>query len=303
MSQVKIIKPYVRELRSEHKNSLLGNLLQIGKTRAPGARAFVTIKSDGYGNYLTGMDENARKFQAMDPEVAKDLKEQAKAKRIRLEAALGVDLGPRSDYWKDVLPYSLQDEDNVFDLSDPEKELTFSWLSEINTLISPSLEEIQSSKNYTAEFYIYSPQELVEKDFSKKKRVNEAVKKLDVLGEAELRRIQYMLNLNVPNSSPYSEVYNTVDEYLREPKQYGATDPIENFNKVCSYDAETLNIKYLTKQLIEFRLLKQVGDAILEGNNTIAKSVQDFEIQMKEPEFYYTWEKKLEEKLNIVNVL
>lgn len=303
MSKVKIIKPYLRELRAEHKNSLVGNLNAIGKTRAPGARSFITIKSDGFGNYLTGLDENARKFLTLDPEVAAEVKEQIKAKRLRLEAALGVDLGPKSEYWEKIPPYAMLDEDNIFDLSDPSQEVTLAWLGEIKSLISPSLEEIKSTKNYGAEFYIYSPEELIEKDFSKKKRVNEAVQTLDKLGELELRRVQYLLNLNVPNSSPYSEVYNTVDEYLREPKQYGASDPIDNFNKVVSYDSETLNIKFLTKQLIESRLLKQIGDSIMEGNNVIAKSVQDFEIQLKEPEFYYTWEKKLEEKLNFTGAL
>lgn len=303
MSNIKVIRPYMKVLREEHRRSLQGTLNAEGKTKVPGAREFITPKTDGFGNVLTGMDENAKKFQAMPKDMADELREHAKAKRLRLEAALGVDLSPNSKYWKEIPPYTFLDEDNVFDMSDPEQELAFSWLSEISTMISPSKEEIRSGKRDTCLYYVYSPTEEVEKDFSKKKRVNEAKIKLGQLAETEIRRVQYLMNLNMPASATYSEIYNVIDEYLGEPKTTSKSDPIENFNRILAYDAETLNVKYLVKQLLEFRLVKQVGDSISEGNNTIAKSVQDFEIQLKEPEFFYNWTKKLEEKLNLVKVL
>lgn len=305
---IKIIKPYLKKSKEEHSRSLVGNLYAIGKSKAPGARTFLTPKSDGQGRFLTGLDENSRKLEVLPPDIKQEMKEKIREKRIRLEAALGVDLSATSNYWRSLDPYVLKDEDNVFDLSDPEKEVTFTWLCEITSLIAGSLEEVKSGKlkektGFDPEFYIFSPTENVEKEFNRKKRINESVKKLDVLGESELRRIQYLLNLNIPNSSPFSEVYSLVDEFLRTPKSYAKADPVDDFERVLSYSSESLNIKYLVKKLIELRLVKQVGDGIVEGNNTIAKSIVDFESLLQDPEIYYTWEKKLEQKLNIVNAI
>jgi hypothetical protein len=220
--------------------------------------------------------------------------------RESLEEATGESLTPDSAFWRDKVevPYELIDGDNIFDLSNPFQAIDYYWLTQLS-IIASNLDDINSGKvNRTKTFYyVYEPDAEVTNEFNRKKLINDAVAILNKLGQTEAKRVAFLLNLKLPDSFTYPETYNELDNFIKTPKTYGSHDPIEEFTKVCSYTPQVMAIKVLVKSLIDDRIIKQRGDSVLEGENVLAKSIQDLENKLAEDqEFFVDMETKMTNK-------
>lgn len=232
------------------------------------------------------------------------------ALRADLEDRLGESLDPESGFWKDKMEndnfYHLKDGDNVFDMGDPLQAIDFHWISQL-PIVAKSLDDIKSGKikdDTVIKFYIFETEVEIENEFNRKKRINDVVSTLNRLSELSLRKVAFILNLKMPAKATYNEIYNQVDEFIKTPKTYGTSDPVEEFVKATALTDESLNIKVLIKQLIDERILKTRGTSVLEGENIIAKSIEDFEIKLSEdPELFLSYEAKVSSKKEYVNGL
>lgn len=304
MKDIRIIKPYKRKPLSE--KTLLGSLIKEGKTRAPGTALGVLPQRDVKGNVITGIDENALRIKLIKDDQAREL-EQTRLRTIReeLEMKLNEPLSATSPYWtaKMQTPFNLRDGDNIFDLSNPEQAVDFYWISQL-PIVAKSLGDIQSGKvdDTDIRYYIYEPEFENENEFNRKKKINEVVATLNKLGEVEIRKVAFILNLKMPERASYQDIYNQLDDFIKTPKTYGSHDPIEEFKKATELTPEVLAIKVLVKQLLEERILRQSGNSIFEGENLIAKSMEDLEIKFAEDqEMYISYEAKSKAKKEYAN--
>jgi len=304
MSNIKIIKPYSK--RPLSINTLAGSLYREGLSRAPLTSLSVFPLTDAQGRIQTGIDENALRVKAIKDDNAREL-EVARIRAIREELELRINetLTPDSQFWTPKMeePYVLKDGDNLFDLDDPYQAIDFYWLIQL-PIIAKSLDDINSGKldPTVVSFYVYETEVESLNEFNRKKEINDVVATLNKLGEVEIKKVAFILNLKMPDKSTYNEVYVAIDNYIREPKAYGKEDPIAEFKKATSYTAEVLAIKVLIKQLLEERILKLKGISVFEGENLIAKSIEDLEIKLAEDqEMFISYEAKTKAKKEYVN--
>jgi len=299
IKEIKIIRPYLR--RPLNERTLDGSLYKEGLTRAPKTTLGVCMMIDSNKKPITGIDENSIKIKSIKDESARAIEfSRVKSLRESLEEATGESLTPDSAFWRDKVevPYELIDGDNIFDLSNPFQAIDYYWLTQLS-IIASNLDDINSGKvNRTKTFYyVYEPDAEVTNEFNRKKLINDAVAILNKLGQTEAKRVAFLLNLKLPDSFTYPETYNELDNFIKTPKTYGSHDPIEEFTKVCSYTPQVMAIKVLVKSLIDDRIIKQRGDSVLEGENVLAKSIQDLENKLAEDqEFFVDMETKMTNK-------
>lgn len=304
MSNIKIIKPYAK--RPLSMQTLAGSLYREGLSRAPMTALSVFPLTDAKGIIQTGIDENALRVKMIKDENARNL-EIARLKELKtsLEFKINEDLDPSSGFWQEKMqePYTLKDGDNVFDLDNPYQAIDFYWLTQL-PIVARSLEDIKSGKAdaTTVLFYVYEAEVESVNDFNRKKEINDVVSILNKLGEVEIKKVAFILNLKMKDRATYNETYVALDNYIREPKAYGKEDPIEEFKRAATYTAETLAIKVLIKQLLEERILKTKGVSVFEGENLVAKSIEDLEIKLAEdPEMFLSYEAKTKAKKEYVD--
>lgn len=306
MSNIRIIKPYKKSYRNEL--SLAATLHKDNRTRIPGTSISITPIQDYNGDVRTGINENAIKIRTIKDKEARDLAYEAtKLKREKLEQALNEDLSPQSPFWVEKIekPFYLKDGDNIFNLDKAEDELEYSWLMEL-PFIAKSLEDIQSGKvdSSTIIWYVHEPDVESNSTFNRKRKINDVVATLNKLGELELRKVAFVLNLKLSKKATYNDIYNTVDEFLHTPKEYGTSDPIEEFIKATSYNAQTLAIKVVVKELLENKFLKMRGNSVYEGDTLLAKSIEDFEMKLTEDlDMFNAYKDKIEVKKAYINEL
>lgn len=304
MSRIKIIKPYTR--RPLSMNTLAGSLYKEGLSRAPMTALTVFPMTDAKGVIQTGLDENSIRIRSIKNEEARNAEiERVKSLRETLELRINEDLSPGSPFWKEKMenPYPLKDGDNVFDLDDANQAIDYYWITQL-PIIAKSLSDIQSGKvDPTAiAYYVYEPDVESTREFNRKKVINDLVVTLNKLDEVEIKKVAFLLNLKLSNKSTYNDYYVALDNFIREPKAYGKEDPIEEFKVATSYTPEVLAVKVLIKQLLEERILKHKGISIFEGENLVAKSEADFEIQLLEdPERLISYEAKVRAKKQFID--
>ena len=264
-----------------------------GLTRIPGTGVFKFPYKELDGTYRTGLDENAAYLQRIqDPEERNIEKERIKALRQRLEKAFGtIDLSPKSNFWNyknstsqddttHVQPVKLFDGDNLFDFSDPFKELTFAWLR-VHPTIASSYQAWERGE-YPADTQFFVADEEIENKiaFNKKKAVNQAIVKFSSMTPEKQKKVARLMGLPVSENTLESEVYNLVDDMLKlsEVKggKFAGQNPIELFNRYADMKENLLNIRDLVKQALTHNIYRtSPGGKIYKGDASIAASEDD----------------------------
>ena len=211
--------------------------------------------------------------------------------RDKLEAALNVDLGPRSQFWNyglstsvddslHVQPVKLLDGDNYFDLSLPLQELAFSWLR-VHPTIASSYQAWERGE-YPADIQYYVADDEIENKvvFKKKQLINKAIIKFDAMTPEKKKKVARLLGLPVSDDSKEEAVYNQVDNLLKQTEfkngKYQGLNPIEVFNRFADMKENLLHIKDLVKQAIAHSVYRvRPNGKVYEGEFEIAKDEDD----------------------------
>jgi len=300
----KVIKPYRKE--PVNSRSLEGSLYREGMNFIPGTTRKFYPRVDSRGVIRTGLDENAMKLRAIeDLEVREQEMERIKRLKTYYESILDESLEPTSTFYDEIKEngFTLEDGDNIFNLENPRDAINFFWLMETD-MIAASMEDIESGKadGSIVRFYVHDGEVESKVAFERKKRINSAIAALDKMTAVKRKKIQKLLGLGLPSDASEEEVYNALDEYLRLPATALDQDPIAAFTKITNYSDETLAIKSLIRELVDYNVVRVKGSIVYEGEFVWAKSIEEFELMLADPkntDVYDAFKDKIKNKMKL----
>jgi len=281
----------ISTLKKEYNNSQLqtmqGGLAQKGMTRIPGTGVFKYPYKELDGQYRTGLNPEAAYIRRIqDPTEREIEKERVAALKLKLEAALNIDLGPRSSFWNSglststddamhVQPVKLLDGDNYFDLDQPLQEVAFSWLR-VHPTIASSYQAWERGE-FPADTQFYVVYDEIENAviFKKKQIINKAIAKFDGMTPEKKRKVARLLGLPVTDNSKEEVVYNLVDNVLKETEfktgKFQGLSTVEVFNRFADMKENLLHIKDLVRQAIQHSIYRvKPNGRVYEGEFEVA---------------------------------
>jgi hypothetical protein len=286
----------ISTLKKEYNNSQLqtmqGGLAQKGMTRIPGTGVFKYPYKELDGQYRTGLNPEAAYIRRIqDPTEREIEKERVAALKMKLEAALNIDLGPRSQFWNSglstssndamhVQPVKLMDGDNYFDLDQPLQEVAFSWLRVHPTIASSYQAWERGEFPADTQFYVVDDEIENAVIFKKKQIINKAIAKFDAMTPEKKRKVARLLGLPVTDNSKEEVVYNLVDNVLKETEfktgKYQGLSTVEVFNRFADMKENLLHIKDLVKQAIQHSIYRvKPNGRVYEGEFEVATDEEE----------------------------
>lgn len=291
MGKVGKISSILKNYRNN--GTLESSLSSKGFSRFPGTKVLIVpCKEKNQIDFRTGLNVESPdmvKLKELDPETYEIEFERITKLRAKLEAELGVDLGPRSPYYKDMynekMPIRasfvhLKDGDNIFNLDDAQQEATYEWLK-VHTLVAKSYEAYQRGEySPTVQFYVNDSNIEEELLYKKKTLINKAVLALDTMTIEKRKKVARLLGLPVTENSKEIFVYNLLDSFIKQSEikngTFKGSDPIKLFNKISNMDERLLNTKDTVEQAIKYSIYRvSQGGRVKEGLVEIAKSKED----------------------------
>lgn len=300
----KVIKPYRRE--PSNSRSLEGSLYREGLNFIPGTSKKFYPRVDSRGVIRTGLDENAMKLRAIeDPEVKEQEMSRIKLLKTYYESILDESLDPTSTFYDEIKEngFTIEDGDNIFNMENPRDAINFFWLLETD-MVARSIDDIETGKvdGSVVRFYVHDGEVESKSAFERKKRINSAIASLDKMTAVKRKKIQKLLGLGLPADSSEEEIYNALDEYLRIPSTALEHDPIAAFTKITNYSEETLAIKSLIRELIDYNVVRVKGSIVSEGEHVWARSIEEFELILIDPknsDIYSSFKDKIKNKMKL----
>lgn len=292
----------IKKEYNRNNGSLEASLSLHGYSRFPGTGVRFVPYKEPNGSYRTGLDENAPYLQKMKrthPENWKIETDRIKALKKDLEERSGLDLGPRSDYYTQMFNdrisikaeiIRLKEGDNIFDLDDVFKAITYAWLR-VHPLIASSYGAYERGE-YPSNTQFYVNDEDIEEEikYKRKTQINKAVGTLDSLGLDKRKKVARLLGLPVSESSKETFVYNLLDTFIKSQEikagDYKGANPVDLFLKFAEMDDKIVSTKDLVEQAIKhsiYRITK--GGRITEGGQEIAKSKDELVSDLMDDKF------------------
>ena len=292
----------IKKEYNRNNGSLEASLSLHGYSRFPGTGVRFVPYKEANGSYRTGLDENAPYLQKMKrthPENWKIETDRIKALKRDLEERSGLDLGPRSDFYTQMFNdrvaikaeiVRLKEGDNIFDLDDVFKAITYAWLR-VHPLIASSYGAYERGE-YPSNTQFYVNDEDIEEEikYKRKTQINKAVGTLDALGLEKRRKVARLLGLPVSENSKETFVYNLLDTFIKSQEikagDYKGANPVDLFLKFSEMDDKIVSTKDLVEQAIKhsiYRITK--GGRITEGGQEIAKSKDELVSDLMDDKF------------------
>lgn len=317
MGKIGKISTIRREYSSSQIQTMESSLSMKGLTRTPGTGVFKYPYKEFDGKYRTGLDPDAGYIQRISDPLEKDLEiKRVKELKKRLENALGgIDLGPRSKFWNyslststddqsHVQPFKLIDGDNIFDLSIPFQELTFSWLRVHPTIASSY--QAWTNGEYPADTQFYVCDDEIENAilYKKKELINKAVVKFVSMSPEKKRKVARLIGLPVTEDTKEEVVYNLIDTQLKQTEfksgKFAGSSPVVIFNRYADMKEDLLHVKDLVKQAIMHSIYRvKPNGKVYEGEYEVAKDEDElvkYLIDEEHQEDLLTLEGKLKTK-------
>lgn len=286
----------IRKEYSKSSMTMEACLAEKGYTRFPGTTMKIVPAKAPNGSFLTGLDPDALYIKKMSPEAAELERKRVIALRDELQDITGLDLGPRSDYYKkmfdDRLEQSakatvvrLKDEENIFDQEDPYQAITFAWLR-VHPLIASSWQAWERG-DYppTTKFYVADEEVEQEITYKKKQAVNQAVVLLDTMSLENRKKVARLLGKPVKENTSEKFVYNMLDTWIKSTEvkdgKYRGSNPLGVFMNIATMDAKMLTIQDLIAQAVSLDIYREDNDGtIREGGREIYKNSGDMAVDL-----------------------
>lgn len=293
MGKLGKISALKNDFSSTGQRTLQSELASKNMTRIPGTGVFKYPYKELDGKYRTGLDPDASYIKRiLDPTERELEKERVTKLREKLENILGdVDLGPRSSFWNyglstsaednlHVQPVKLLDGDNLFDLSNPMKEIAFAWLR-VHPTIASSYQAWERGE-YPAETQYYVVDDEIESQilFNKKQLINKAIIKFDSFSLEKRKKVARLLGLPVTDDTKDEIVYNLVDTTIKQTEiktgSNKGANPITIFNQYADMKENLLHVKDLVKQAVTHSIYRiKPSGKVYEGEYEIAETEEE----------------------------
>lgn len=271
--------------------SMATSLAAKGRTRFPGTGYILMPHRETSGEYRTGLNPESPRIRAILNDAERNNeKERITKTKERLEKATGLDLSPSSSYWdytkysntdqRHVQPYKLVDGDNLFDFTNPHREITFYWLS-VHPRVASSMEAYQSGEYPSdTQFYVYDEDREDDRSYSKKQIINRAVIVLDKLSPDNRKKVARLLDLPVTEYTKESTVYNLLDNIIKQNEfkegQFKGLNTVNLFLQFAEMKQERLDVKDIVKQSIDFNVYrKKATGKIYSGDVEVSNSEEE----------------------------
>lgn len=292
----------IKKEYNRNNGSLEASLSLHGYSRFPGTGVRFVPYKEPNGAYRTGLDVNAtylNKMKKTHPENWKLEVDRITALKRDLEERSGMSLDPKSDYYtqiyNDRVPIKaeivrLKEGDNIFDLDDVFKAITYAWLR-VHPLIASSYGAYERGE-YPSNTQFYVNDEDIEEEIKYKRKtlINKAVGTLDNLSLDKRKKVARLLGLPVSESSKETFVYNLLDTFIKSQDiktgDYKGANPVDLFLKFAEMDDKIVSTKDLVEQAIKhsiYRITK--GGRITEGGQEIAKSKDELVSDLMDDKF------------------
>ena len=298
MAMIARIKPLpVRHKPGER--SLQNAYAEKGWMRHPGTWVGLPPLRLPSGKYATGLDENSEeiaRLKRINPEEGERVYKETKERRERLEAATGLDLGPKSEYYSGVYgpkyntdevasKIKLMDRDNTFNLSDPFEEVKYWWVIQYKDLIASSLLDWeQNNCKPTVQFYIENEAAEAEAVYKKNMTVVDAVRKLTSMNLDTRKKVAKLCGLQYSDNDNELVIYNKLYEFINEGSiktaKFKGQDSVGVFTRIAEMSSTVMNAKYLVEQALELRIYNKRNGVVYEGENMIAGTEKDLITQL-----------------------
>lgn len=295
--------------------TLTNALRENGYQRFPGTGRLISPYKENDGSYRTGLDEDAFYIKnIIDSNIRESEKRRVKDLRSKLEAAIGFDLGPKSDFYRfnsnavqKAGFFKLTEKDSIFDLNDAFQAVTFAWLR-VHPIIASSLEAYNRGDYLPETQYFVNDDEAEAKiNYSKKKMLNDAIGKLNSMTLERRRKVGRLMDLPHSENTKEEIVYNDIDNLLRLADMpsgaYKGQTPIKIFNMFVELNAESLDVKDLIEQSFRSNIYRMKKGHVYEGEYMAFETKDDlFDhlIDEKNQKDRLELEKKL--KVNLLKV-
>jgi len=311
----------IKKEYSRNNGSLESSLASNGYSRFPGTGVRFVPYKEPNGEYRTGLNIKAPYMERMKkthPENYKLEVERIIALKEKLEEESGLDLSSRSDYYTQIFNdrvaikaeiVRLKEGDNIFDLDDWRKAITYEWLR-VHPLIASSYQAWERGE-YPANTQFYVNDENIEEEIKYKKKVaiNKAISSLDSLSLEKRKKVARLLGLPVSDNSKEQTVYNLLDTFIKQQEiktgDWKGGNPVDLFVKFAEMDDKIVAAKDLVDQAIKhsiYRLTK--GGRITEGGQEIAKDKQelvDFLMDDANQDDLFALQEKLKMKKSVLS--
>lgn len=312
----------IKKEYNRNSGSLESSLALNGYSRFPGTGVrFVPAKEPNGIDYKTGLNVNAsymEKLKRSDPDSYKVEYDRITALKADLEERSGVRLDPRSPYYMDIFNdrvnvkaeiVRLKEGDNVFDLDNVFKAITYEWLR-VHPLIASSYQAYEKGE-YAANTQFYVNDENIEEELKYKKKtlINRAIGELESLSLEKRKKVARLLGLPVSDNSKEQFVYNLLDSFIKQHEiktgDYKGGNPVDLFSKFSKMDDKLVTTKDLVEQAIKHSIYRTTkGGRITEGGQEIAKTKEelvDFLLEDKNQDDLLALQEKLKIKKSIVS--
>lgn len=297
--------------------STQNSLAQKGYYVFPGtAKGLVPLKDSTSGKFLTGLDEDAKYIDMIPDEAGRNAeREIVRDRRLRLEKATGLDLGPRSEYYSGVYGkkyntgetatrVKLLDRENIFNFTNPLREVEFWWVIQWKNLIAPSLEEYKKGRlGHAVQYYVSNIEAEASVVYSEKKAANECILKLDKMSLEKRKKVAKLLGLAITDDSKEEIVYNLLDTFIKSGNisigEYKGQRSVTLFNSISGISDKLLNARGLVKDALTYRVFIEKHGVVYEGDQIIANTkeelIKDISLDGKQME-YMALESKVADK-------
>lgn len=245
-----------------------------GMSMFPGTYKMLFPHKELSGKRRTGLDPNAQYIQNIKDVAAKEVEQERVAKlRDELQLLLDLDLSPTSKYWDKMEPAKLGDEDNIFNLDNPNHAVMFAWLR-VHPTIASSLEAYTRGEYHPDTHFYVKDKDLEETIvYNKKKQLNEAIRKIDSYSLEKRQKIARLVGIPVSSETKEEFVYNALDTFLRNETiksgPYKDQSSLAIFTRFSQLDDQALYIKDLVDSAVTHQIYREGKTGrIMEGDVT-----------------------------------
>lgn len=283
--------------------SIQNSLAEKGFNLYPGSTKGIIPLRDSNGRFRTGLDPEALYIKQMiDPEAQKIEIEKVTERRNRLELATGLDLDPipkkgkdqGGELFSDQNYYSgiygtrygtqdvaqkvkLIDGPNIFNFSDPRKEIEYWWVIQDPRIVPSLLEWKKGHCKPGVQFYITNEDAEAAVAYNRNKAVQKASRSLEDMSLNRRKKVARLLALPIGDGDKEEIVFNhlfkfiQLDEIKSGPHQ--GQDAVTLFNKYADLNDKVLEVQDLVETAIRLRVYNiNSAGLVLEGELLVADS-------------------------------